>query len=174
MTNTETGYSLVLDSPLGRLGVRLQGERVCGVEFLPDSACPAAGSGEYAKRLAGQFSAYFRDPRCNFRLPLALQGTPFQRRVWRAMQAIPVGETRSYGELAVLLGTGARAVGNACRRNPLPVIVPCHRVVGAAGIGGYAGCTAAGVTLNRKRWLLAHEGVDIAALKNRQPAPTDW
>ena len=172
MTESESDYSLVLDSPLGRLGVRLQHGRVCAVDVLPDSACLAAGSDAIAATIARQFSAYFRDPRCGFRLPVALQGTPFQRRVWQALRRIPVGETRSYGELAALLGTGARAVGNACRRNPLSIIVPCHRVVGAAGVGGYAGQTAAGRTLDRKCWLLAHEGVNTAALKKRQPAPT--
>jgi methylated-DNA-[protein]-cysteine S-methyltransferase len=171
MTESEADYSLVLDSPLGRLGVRLQHEQICGVGFLPDSVSLATGSGAFAARIAGQFSAYFRDPRCSFRLPVALQGTPFQCRVWQALQRIPAGETRSYGELAELLGTGARAVGNACRHNPLPIIVPCHRVVAATGLGGYAGHTDAGRTLGRKHWLLEHEGVDTAGLKKRQPAP---
>ena len=93
---------------------------------------------QQAARIAAQFSAYFRDPRCSVRLPVALQGTPFQCRVWQALQRIPAGETRSYGELAELLGTGARAVGNACRNNPLPIIIPCHRVIRQMGeTGGY-------------------------------------
>ena len=171
MSKPRTDYSLVLDSPLGRLGVRLQQQRVCAVDFLPASASPMAGAGQLAARVAAEFSAYFRDPGSAFRLPLELQGTPFQRRVWAALLAIPPGETRSYGELASQLGTGARAVGNACRRNPLPIIVPCHRVVGAAGIGGYSGQTAAGPELARKRWLLAHEGSDAAALKKRRQPP---
>jgi methylated-DNA-[protein]-cysteine S-methyltransferase len=171
MTQSVTGYSLVLDSPLGRLGFRVQQGRLCAVDFLPEITPQDAGPGALATSIARQFDAYFRDPRCGFRLPVVLQGTPFQRRVWSALQDIQPGETRSYGELAALLGTGARAIGNACRHNPLPIIVPCHRVVGAAGIGGYAGQTAAGRTLDRKHWLLAHEGVDTAALKKRQPAP---
>ena len=171
MADNPVGYSLVLESPLGRLGVRLGHDRVCAVEILPDSIGLEGGTGALARTLAGQFRDYFRDPRCGFRLPLDLHGTPFQRRVWQALQRIPAGETRSYGELAALLKTGARAVGNACRSNPLPIIVPCHRVVAAAGIGGYAGETAAGRTLDRKCWLLAHEGVDMVALKKRRPAP---
>ena len=173
MTQSATAYSLVLDSPLGRLGIRLQAGRVCGVDYLPASADPKTGSGPLALRIARQFGAYFADPASGFQLPLLLAGTPFQCRVWQALQCIPVGETRSYGELAALLGTGARAVGNACRSNPLPIIVACHRVVGAAGIGGYAGQTAAGPVMDRKCWLLAHEGVVTAALKNRQSAPTN-
>lgn len=165
MTEPVADHDLVLDSPLGRLGIRLRAGCVCRVDYLPDSTDLKVGAGPLEVRIAHQFSAYFSDPGSGFRLPLRQQGTPFQRRVWQALQAIPAGETRSYGALAVLLGTGARAVGNACRHNPLPIIVPCHRVVGAVGVGGYAGQTAAGRALVRKRWLLTHEGVDTAALK---------
>ncbi len=98
------------------------------------------------------------------------QGTPFQRRVWRALQDIPPGQTRSYGELAARLGSGARAVGNACRRNPVPLIVPCHRVVGAHGPGGFSGQTG-GAALQRKLWLLAHEGIMPGDLKTNRSAP---
>jgi len=171
MTDPGTDATLVLASPLGRLGVRLQQGRVCAVDFLPDSVSLRPGQGRLAARVAAQFSAYFRDPGNGFRLPIDLQGTPFQQRVWAALLEIPAGATRSYGELAALLGSGARAVGNACRQNPLPIIVPCHRVVGAAGIGGYSGQTADGPALARKCWLLAHERIDTGALKKRRPSP---
>lgn len=99
---------------------------------------------------------YFRDPRAKRNIPLAPAGTPFQRRVWRALCRIPPGQVRSYGELARALGTSARAVGGACRANPIPVLIPCHRVVSANGEGGFMGKTA-GRAMTLKRWLLRHE-----------------
>ena len=101
-----------------------------------------------------QFSEYFAGARRDFTLPLYLNGSPFEMRVWKALLKIPYGETRSYGEIAVACGNpkAARAVGQAVHRNPLPIIVPCHRVVGASNLGGYAG------GLEVKRFLLRLEG----------------
>jgi methylated-DNA-[protein]-cysteine S-methyltransferase len=87
---------------------------------------------------------------------LNLAGTEFQKKVWRALLQIPVGETRTYGDLAKQLGSAPRAIGGACRRNPVPLLVPCHRVVAANGDGGFAGHTD-GFWMDAKRWLLAHE-----------------
>nr|VFK44850.1 MAG: methylated-DNA-[protein]-cysteine S-methyltransferase [Candidatus Kentron sp. TC]VFK47134.1 MAG: methylated-DNA-[protein]-cysteine S-methyltransferase [Candidatus Kentron sp. TC] len=103
-----------------------------------------------------QLGRYFEDPEWRFELPLAPGGTPFQQRVWQALQSIPSGETISYGTLAARLGTCARAVGNACRGNPIPIIIPCHRVVGVRGPGGFMG-SRAGEPLAIKKWLLTHE-----------------
>jgi methylated-DNA-[protein]-cysteine S-methyltransferase len=89
---------------------------------------------------------------------VAPAGTPFQRRVWQRLSAIPAGETLTYGALARELGTSARAVGGACRTNPIPLVIPCHRVVATNGLGGYSG-ERGGDWLAKKRWLLAHEGV---------------
>ncbi len=107
----------------------------------------------------------FRQLRCYFSsaislqtIPLAPQGTLFQKSVWHELSKIPVGETRTYGEIAHKLNSSARAVGNACRRNPVQIIVPCHRVVSAKSLGGYAGETQ-GRQLDIKRCLLNHEGV---------------
>lgn len=87
-----------------------------------------------------QLDAYFDGARTTFDLPLAPPGTAFQKRVWAALQDIPFGETRSYGELAQTVGTAARAIGSACGRNPIPIIIPCHRVLTAdGGLGGYSG-----------------------------------
>jgi methylated-DNA-[protein]-cysteine S-methyltransferase len=83
-------------------------------------------------------------------------GTPFQLRVWHALMAIPAGQPATYGALAKRLGTGARAVGQACGANPLPILIPCHRVVAASGLGGFMH-SAAGTPLDVKTWLLAHE-----------------
>ena len=104
-----------------------------------------------------QLADYFDGRLTDFSLPLAPLGTPFQHKVWRAMCDIPYGEVRSYGELAKRLRTGSRAVGTACARNPLPVLIPCHRVVGANGaLTGYSG----GDGLATKDFLLNLEGVE--------------
>ena len=106
------------------------------------------------KDICAQFSEYFAGARRDFTLPLYLNGSPFEMRVWKALLKIPYGETRSYGEIAVACGNpkAARAIGQAVHRNPLPIIVPCHRVVGASNLGGYAG------GLEVKRFLLRLEG----------------
>jgi methylated-DNA-[protein]-cysteine S-methyltransferase len=116
--------------------------------------------------VARALSRYFADGTRPIGLDVLPAGTDFQRRVWRALQAIPAGQTRTYGELARQLGSGARAVGNACRNNPVSVVVPCHRVVAVSGPGGYSGHMT-GAPLRRKRWLLAHEGVAVEGLKKR-------
>ena len=91
---------------------------------------------------------------------LAPVGTPFQKAVWLELCKIPLGEIRTYGEIARKLNSSARAVGNACRKNPIQIIIPCHRVISAKGLGGYAGETD-GKQINIKRWLLSHEGVEV-------------
>ena len=123
-----------------------------------------APSSAFERRVVQQLENYFDNPAVNFSVPFALAGTPFQQRVWLALTRIPAGETLTYGELAANLGSGARAVGNACRHNPAPIIVPCHRVVAASGIGGYSG-SITGLLLDRKRWLLEHEGLYPALKK---------
>jgi methylated-DNA-[protein]-cysteine S-methyltransferase len=108
-----------------------------------------------------QLAAYFAGKLTRFDLPLALAGTPHQRAVWAAMQRIPYGQTRSYGEIAHEVGSGPRAVGTACARNPIAIIVPCHRILGTSnnGLGGYSG----GEGLATKRFLLRLEQARLAA-----------
>lgn len=101
---------------------------------------------------------YFSNPKSQIKTKLAPEGTPFQQRVWQALTRIPCGQTRTYGDLAIELNTSARAIGNACRNNPIPILIPCHRVVAKTGLGGYAGTTE-GDVFNRKVWLLKHEGI---------------
>ena len=163
-------YSLVIDSPLGRLGMLVVDQQVQRLDYL-DAAMPLrAARGPFERKLLLQLEKYFHNPRAGFSVAFSLAGTPFQQRVWQALTRIPSGDTLTYGELAARLGTGARAVGNACRRNPVSIIVPCHRVVAAGGIGGYSG-SVNGARVARKRWLLAHEGRPVAALKNPALAP---
>lgn len=157
-------YDLVLDSPLGRLGIVLQGARVARVAFLPSGGVARSADTAFARRVSEEFAAYFRDAAFRFTLPVITVGTPFQQRVWHALTEIAPGTVCTYGELAAALGSGARAIGNACRSNPLPVIIPCHRVVGVAGPGGYAGETR-GVGIECKRWLLTHEACVVDNLK---------
>ena len=101
--------------------------------------------------------AYLQQAHDQFSLPATLSGSPFQEKVWRAIAAIPLGQTRSYSELAAQLHSGPRAVANACGANRLPLLIPCHRVVGKNGLGGFMQGQENGLTI--KRWLLAHEGV---------------
>jgi methylated-DNA-[protein]-cysteine S-methyltransferase len=147
----------LMDTPLGPIGLWWEGDTLTGVDLEPD---PDRQRSQDAppESVTQQLDRYFADGQGTFNLPLAVGGTEFQRRVWSLMRAIPAGETRTYGDIARELGSAARAVGQACRANPLPIIVPCHRVVGAQGLGGFAGDTS-GHKLAVKRWLLRHEGV---------------
>lgn len=108
------------------------------------------------ERARDQIEAYFDGTLKEFDLPLAPMGTPFQRKVWQALSRIPFGAVRTYGDLARELGTAPRALGGACGRNPLPIIIPCHRVLASNnGLGGYSGLDG----LDTKRFLLKLEGV---------------
>ena len=109
-----------------------------------------------------QLENYFAGKQTTFTIPVQPVGTPFQQRVWQGLQTIPWGQTRSYGQLAAQVGTHARPLGSANGKNPLPIIIPCHRVLWAGGPGGQniGGYSAPG-GLTTKRWLLAHEGVVV-------------
>jgi len=148
-------------TPIGVLLVTGDESTVTGVRFAdPEEARARSRSSATARAsapvldAAEQLVAYFDGSLMEFDLPLSLSGTPFFARVWEAVQEVPYGETRTYGEIAAVLGRpgAARAVGAANGRNPLPIIVPCHRLVGADG-----GLTGYGGGLERKRWLLDHE-----------------
>jgi methylated-DNA-[protein]-cysteine S-methyltransferase len=158
-------YDIVIDSPIGKLGICERDRQLTRLDYLPDSRRLKPATTDFGQRICSELAAYFADPGYRFALPVAAQGTVFQQRVWQQLTRIPAGTVRTYGELAARLGSGARAVGNACRHNPVSIVVPCHRVVGAGGLGGYSGKTA-GPGLERKRWLLQHEGVVIPALKS--------
>lgn len=153
----KTLYTTYFHAP-GPLGViRLEGhdEGITSICFGQEAPALNAGlSHPLLARCREQLEAYFHGQRQTFDVPLAAQGTPFQRRVWAALGKIPFGETASYGAIASALSqpTASRAVGMANGRNPLPIIVPCHRVIGANGqLTGYSGGLAC------KRWLLENE-----------------
>ena len=149
-------YDAVVATPVGRVGIVVQDGALVDVNFLGKSATLQAPRTDMTRRACRQIRSYFSNPRHAFRIPLKLSGTPFQERVWRALQRIPVGQTLSYGVLAKKLDTSARAVGNACRANPIPIIVPCHRIVATNGAGGFMG-KRSGNPLRIKHQLLEHE-----------------
>jgi len=158
-------YDVVVAFPRMKVAVIARGERVAAIRYLPPSAAALEPRNALAERAARQLERYREDPDAPFDLPLAIAGTPFQRSVWEAMRAIPRGRTRTYGELAHELGGEARAVGQACGDNRLPIVIPCHRVVAADGIGGFAHATD-GYLIEAKRWLLLHEAqADAFALE---------
>ncbi len=153
-------------SPIGLLTVEASDAGVCGIRFgggeraRPPISARTRENLEAGLRALGEYFAGRRPDSP----PLDLDGTDFQRRVWEELLAIPWGEVRTYGEIAARLGCpgGARAVGGANHRNPVPILIPCHRVVASGGrLGGYGGGLAA------KRWLLAHEAGHVPALELR-------
>jgi methylated-DNA-[protein]-cysteine S-methyltransferase len=142
---------LTIDSPLGPLVLRSAGGALTSLDW---AAGPKDEPDDALHEAARQLAGYFAGRRTAFDLPLRPAGSAFQQRVWAAMCEIAYARTATYGDLAHRLGTAARAVGGACGRNPLPIIIPCHRVVGGQGKpGGYSGHGG----LETKGWLLAHE-----------------
>jgi methylated-DNA-[protein]-cysteine S-methyltransferase len=160
MNGTKTQYHHTINTPIGGLLLMGDEDALCGVHFQagPRPTRPRKDLLEDARpfrEVVRQLKAYFAGRLHTFDLPLAPQGTEFQMRVWHTLQAIPYGRTRSYGEIARHLGRpeASRAVGAANGQNPIPVIIPCHRVIGADGsLTGFGG----GLPIKRK--LLALEG----------------
>jgi methylated-DNA-[protein]-cysteine S-methyltransferase len=157
MQSVSGNFQAKLQAPFGLLGVRTEGGLLAEIVFLKPSGAALAPQDQLAERTCAQLENYFDDPEYRFDVPLASRGTPFQRRVWARIAAIGSGHTRSYGEIARELGSAPRAVGQACGANPVPLVVPCHRVLAAGGIGGFAHHEG-GFHLSVKRWLLRHEG----------------
>jgi methylated-DNA-[protein]-cysteine S-methyltransferase len=155
----------VVKTPVGRIKLSEQvdkeGRRVLAGVGLYSREELSAPRSPLLKEVAAQLERYFAGELQRFELPLTARedATPFQRRVWARMQAIPYGEVLTYGELAAELGTAARAVGGACGKNPLPIVVPCHRVVAANGLGGFSGEWESGEPGEVKKLLLQLEGV---------------
>ena len=146
--------------PKFKVGVKTRGERVVEIRYLPFTTETLPAKTPLAERVARQLERYREDPDTKFDFPLVIEGSALQRGVWDAMCAIPRGRTRTYGDLARELGADARAIGQACGDNKLPIVIPCHRVVAADGIGGFAHSTG-GYLLEAKRWLLMHEAPEF-------------
>ena len=153
----ETTYQ----SPLGLLRLREARGHITHLDWAPAArpdligeSAPQSADTPLLNRAVHQLNAYFFCGLRHFDLPLAPHGTAFQRAVWQQMQAIPYGDTRTYGEIARWLRSAPRAVGRACGRNPIPIVIPCHRVVASDGLGGYSGDGGT----DTKTWLLELEG----------------
>jgi methylated-DNA-[protein]-cysteine S-methyltransferase len=158
--------SVSIDSPVGRLTIAEDDGAVVRIQW------GEGGDGRKTPLLAEaarQLAAYFGGRLMQFDLPLRPAGSAFDHRVWVAMQQIPYGQTRRYGELAMAIGSTPRAIGGACGRNPIPIVVPCHRVLASGGLGGYSG----GQGLATKRVLLALEArpVPDSTGRRRSGAP---
>jgi methylated-DNA-[protein]-cysteine S-methyltransferase len=143
--------SLSVSSPVGNLVLEEAEGALVAIRWSDD---PGGNGSPLLAEAARQLEAYFAGALTDFDLPLRPAGSVFERRVWTGMQAIPYGKTRSYGELAAGIGSAPRAVGGACGKNPIPIVIPCHRVLAKTGLGGYSGAGG----LKTKQTLLALEG----------------
>ena len=140
----QTKENILVESPLGRLIITAQDGFVCSISLCRDSTeedAIANTNSEILRKAESELKEYFAGTRTEFTFPMRAEGTPFQQKVWQTLREIPYGQTRSYGEIAAVIGQAkaSRAVGMACNRNPIMITVPCHRVVGAKGsLVGYA------------------------------------
>ena len=152
--------TLVINSPLGTIGIITQSDTLTGIVFAPSQPDAAGSSPRIAEKTALQLERYFDDPHWRFDLELMAFATRFQKKVWSKLRKLKAGNTVTYGELSrrLRIAGGARAVGNACAANPLPIIIPCHRVVAVNGLGGYCRTDNNTFMLEKKLWLLKHEG----------------
>lgn len=159
VTDIKSRENFVMNTPVGSISIQVESEQLKKIDLnsmlplkLPRTA--------FAKKVAEQIQCYFTNQDYCFDLVLPQDGTEHQLKVWSALTKIPKGTVLTYGELAKQIGSSARAIGNACRRNPIPIVVPCHRIVAANDIGGFAGAKD-GQLLNIKKILLKHEGLSF-------------
>ncbi len=155
-TAAQPAFQAITLAPGFALGIRCDGDEIIEIVYLPPGPAQAPTT-PLAAEAVRQIQAYLADPGFVFGLPLRPSGTAFQRRVWQQISAIPRGQVLRYGDVAKALHSGPRAVGGACGANPFPLVVPCHRVVSASGLGGF-GRNGGDFLLDIKRWLLSHEG----------------
>lgn len=153
----------VITAPFGRLAISTElvdgSLMISGIRYLERFQPTRKPQNALASRAKEQIEAYFEDPSFQFNLPIKPQGTFYQRRVWTAISEIDYGKTMTYGELAKKIKSGPRAVGGACGANYYPLLIPCHRVLSANGLGGFMQQAGAGWCMDIKRWLLAHEEI---------------
>jgi len=156
MTKHESQHNgLVMNVPFGAICIHIQNEYVVGIELFKEHQQLRDARGEFARTVVQGIKQYFKEAKSVLDINYVAAGTPFQKLVWRTISNIPVGKVITYTELAVKVGSGPRAVANACGANPVPLIIPCHRVVAKNGLGGFMQGVEGG--LNIKQWLLAHE-----------------
>lgn len=159
MLSNETDlFTAVICVPFGFVGIRTEGAEVSELIYLPPRFTEKAPADKVAEKAAKQIDKYINQADFCFNLPLKKVGSEFQQRVWNAISAIPRGEVRTYGQIAKHIASAPRAVGQACGANWYPLVIPCHRVTAASGLGGFAHHDdETGFYVGIKRWLLTHE-----------------
>jgi methylated-DNA-[protein]-cysteine S-methyltransferase len=151
-------FDCIVRAPFGAVGLMHQNGQVT-IEFLSENLNSKSSNNKTLIQISAQIEAYFADAKHQIKYAFKLHGTEFQRRVWLAIIAIPRGQVLTYGQIAHQIGSGPRAVANACGANNLPLIIPCHRVVAKTGLGGFMQGSPNGLKI--KKWLLNHEGVKV-------------
>ncbi len=159
MVNTE--FSAIVPAPFGAIGIITSDDFLLGVELfshkmLDNSTVEKPAADAFTHSIVNQIKAYLADPKATLYGPYALQGTPYQKRVWHVIASIPSGQVLTYTQLADKVSSGPRAVANVCGANNIPLFIPCHRVVAKNSLGGFMQGEASGLTI--KQWLLKHEG----------------
>jgi methylated-DNA-[protein]-cysteine S-methyltransferase len=158
--NNPNRFCAVIDAPFGRIGMRTEAGFLNELVYLPATYPLLDAQTEIAKKVDQQLHRYFDNARYQFILPLIEHGTAHQKKVWKAISSVPPGHVVTYGQIAKHIASAPRAVGQACGANFYPLIIPCHRVTAANGLGGFANQDDVNsYHLQIKRWLLRHEGV---------------
>ncbi|WP_201800009.1 methylated-DNA--[protein]-cysteine S-methyltransferase [Andreprevotia sp. IGB-42] len=152
-------YQAVIDTPFARVGLAASGEALTRIDFVPADMALLAPATPLLRETARQLHAYSQDADFRFDLPYQLNGSEHQCKVWLRIAQIPPGKVIRYADIAHDIGSVPRAIGGACGANPLPVLIPCHRVVSAQGLGGFNANRNGMDWMPVKRWLLRHEGV---------------
>lgn len=153
-------YHAKIATPFAVLGIRTVGEFVTDIDYLPRGAATLAPLNKLAECACRQIERYLDDPKFRFTLPFEYRGSEFQCCVWREISRIGAGRTKTYKDIALKLRNAPRAVGGACGKNRLPLMIPCHRVLGSNGIGGFMHARS-GDPITIKKWLLTHEGAEF-------------
>lgn len=148
-------YDAIIPAPFGAVGIKTEDGFLTDVTLLTEAHSDQAPSNAFAASVASEIRQYLQDSKTTLGTNYAVKGTPFQKRVWRAIADIPRGEVLTYGELAAKVNSGPRAVANVCGANQVPLFIPCHRVVAKNGLGGFMQGKANGLAI--KQWLLDHE-----------------
>ena len=151
-------YRAKFATPFAVMGILSDEDGLYGIDFLPLDTPTSEPQDLVAEMVCKQLGMYLNNPDYRFDLPLHLHGTPHRLKVWQGLMNIPCGSVLNYGDLAKMLHSSPRAVGQACGANPIPVIIPCHRVLAKSGLGGFMNHSS-GAPLLIKQWLLKHEGI---------------
>lgn len=155
MTMKTQEFDAVIQAPFGAIGIITKDDFLVGLTLLPGTHAEKLSGHPFVQSVVLQIKQYLDDPNTLLDIPIAVKGTPFQKRVWKTIAQVPAGQTVSYSELADAVASGPRAVANVCGANQVPLVIPCHRVVAKNGIGGFMCGEKDGLAI--KAWLLKHE-----------------